>query len=82
MKIIDYTTPTTYSFGDLTPGEIFKSTDDFLYMKVDKLFTDPDDDAEEINAILLPSGDTAYFGFSESVYKVDTTLTITPSTSH
>ena len=77
MKIFDHTVPSTCIFGDLTLGEIFKSRDNFLYMKTNTLFSDPDDDAEEYNAILLSSGESAYFGFGEEVYRVEATLTIT-----
>lgn len=78
MKIIDRTTLSLCEFYDLAPGEIFKSKDDFIYMKTDRLFSDPDDDAEEYNAILLSSGALAYFGFGEPVYKVEATLTVQP----
>lgn len=77
MRIIDHTVPSTCLFCDLTPGEVFKSSDNFLYMKTDTLFSDTDDDAEEYNAILLPSGGNAYFCGGEDVYRVEATLTIT-----
>ena len=78
MKVIDRTVPSTCIFGDLTLGDVFKSRDDFLYMKANTLFSDSYDDAEEYNAIHLPSGESAYFCFSEEVCRVEATLTITP----
>lgn len=81
MKIFDHTTPPTCVFGDLVLGDMFKSKDGFLYMKTNTLFGDPDYDAEEYNAILLPVGESVYFGFSENVYRVEATLTITPFVS-
>lgn len=79
MKIFDHTVPSTCIFGDLTLGDVFKSKDDFLYMKTNTLSSDIyDDDAEEYNAILLSSGESAYFCFDEEVCRVEATLTITP----
>lgn len=77
MKIFDQTTPSPGSFGDLPYLAVFKS-DGNLYMKIPTLFSDPDEDAAEINAIFLNTGETAYFCYGDPVYRLEATLTITP----
>lgn len=77
MKILDHTVPSTCLFCDLAPGEVVKSRDGFLFMKTNPFFSDPEEDAEEFNAISLTSGENAYFGYGEEVYRVEATLTVT-----
>lgn len=81
MKILDNTVPSPCIFGDLPALAVFKC-DGNLYMKLPhSFFTDPDEDADEVNAILLITGETIYFGYSESVYRVEATLTAQPFAS-
>lgn len=77
MKILDNTVPFPCDFGSLPTLAVFKC-DGNLYMKIDTLFTDPEEDAEEVNAILLATGETIYFCYGESVYRVEATLTVAP----
>ena len=79
MEILDCTRPSPKCFGDLPPRSVFKSTDDHIYMKLPySVYEQPDEDADELNAIHLSTGDHGYFCFSEEVFEVEASLVIKP----